>query len=155
MEIVRVPHGAAPGLLRLGEGIRDEIVAHVRQALPHEGVGLLAVSDANVLYRSIDAVRFYPGTNVAASASRFTMDPVEVIAAFREIDDRGWQLGAIVHSHPIGPAVPSPTDLREACYPDALMVIVSLAGAVPEIGAWWIGSQGDELVPLRIPIAVG
>lgn len=153
-EFVRPRHAAAPGLLRVGEGIRDELVAHVRQALPHEGVGLLAVSAASVLDRSIDAVRFYPGTNVAASASRFTMDPAEVIVAFREIDELGWRLGAIVHSHPHGPAVPSPTDLREARYPDALMVIVSMAGVVPDIRAWWIGSRGDELAPVRVPIAV-
>ena len=145
---------SAPCLLRMRAQLRDDIEAHLRRALPHEGVGLLAVNDIRQGRREMDAVRFFPGTNADASASRFTMEPSEVIAALREMDDRGWRLGAIVHSHPHGPAFPSPTDLREARYPEALMVIVSLASPIPEIGAWWIGSTGGQAVPRRIPIEV-
>ena len=82
------------------------------------------------------------------------MEPAEVMAALREIDDRNWRLGAIVHSHPHGPAVPSPTDLREARYPDALMMIVSLALPAPDMGAWWIGWLGGRLTPVHVPIDV-
>ncbi|MBA2247979.1 MAG: M67 family metallopeptidase [Chloroflexia bacterium] len=146
--------GAPPGLLRVSERLHDDILAHLRGALPHEGVGLLAVHGLAEGRAALEVTRFYPGTNAEASASRFTMDPTDVIAAFRDIDERGWRLGAIVHSHPHGPAVPSPTDLREARYPDALMVIVSLAAPVPEIGAWWIGSPGERLVPVRVPVEV-
>ncbi len=145
----------APALLRVGEDTRDDILAHLRRALPHEGVGLLAVDGSVKRRGTMEAVRFYPGTNAEASASRFTMEPAEVIAAFREIDERGWRLGAIVHSHPLGPAVPSPTDLREGRYPDALMLIVSLASPVPDIGAWWIGARGGEVAPVRVPITIG
>ena len=85
--------------------------------------------------------RFYPGTNLDRSPTRYTMDPAEVIAALRDIEARGWRLGAIVHSHPASAAVPSATDLREAHYPEALMVIVSLASGTPEFRAWGIGSR--------------
>lgn len=145
----------APDLLRIGSHLRDEIVAHLSRALPNEGVGLLAVTAPSGVGNRMDVVRFYPGTNSEASTSRFTMDPTEVIAALREIDDRGWCLGAIVHSHPHGPASPSPTDLREARYPQALMVIVSLASAVPVIGAWWIGTTDGRSGPRRVPIEIG
>jgi proteasome lid subunit RPN8/RPN11 len=64
------------------------------------------------------------------------MDPAEVFAAFRDLAARGWSLGAIVHSHPATPATPSPTDLREAFYPEALMLIVSFATDPPKIRAW-------------------
>ena len=146
--------GTAPTLLRISAAVHDDIVAHLRRALPHEGVGLLAVSAAGDPAGSLTVVRFYPGTNIEASASRFTMEAAEVIAALREIDDRGWRLGAIVHSHPHGPAVPSPTDLREARYPDALMMIVSLASPDPDIGAWWIVWRGGRLTPVHVPIDV-
>ena len=44
---------------------------------------------------------------------------------------------AIVHSHTHTPAVPSPTDIGLAFYPDALYVLVSLSDdqADPETGA--------------------
>ena len=43
-----------------------------------------------------------------------------------EIEDNGWALGAIYHSHTRSPAYPSQTDVNLAFYPDALYVIVSL-----------------------------
>lgn len=153
-DIARPPIASAPGLLRLSARLSNDILEHLRRALPNESVGLLAVTGPHGLTRRMDVVRFYPGTNADASASRFTMEPSEVIAALREIDECGWRLGAIVHSHPHGPASPSPTDLREARYPDALMVIVSLASETPDIGAWWIGSSRGQPVPQRVPIDV-
>jgi proteasome lid subunit RPN8/RPN11 len=123
--------------LALSDALRDEIVAHLRSALPNEGCGLLAVSADGV------AARFYPGENLDASPKRFTMDPVVVIAAFKDMEARGWRLGAIVHSHPRTPATPSMTDLREAHYPSALMLIASLAGEAPELRAWAITTRPD------------
>lgn len=143
-----------PGLLRMSARVRNDILEHLRRALPNEGVGLLAVGEPRDATRRMDVVQYFPGTNADASASRFTMEPSEVIAALREIDDRGWRLGAIVHSHPHGPASPSPTDLREARHPEALMLIVSLASAEPEIGAWWIGSRRNQPSPQWVPIEV-
>lgn len=147
--------------LVLGQELRDAVLRHLTAALPHEGVGLLATAwmsdelgvgsrESGVERNTPDsrlppgqapdsfirAMKFYPGRNVDASPSRFTMDPVEVLHALREIDEHGWWLGAIVHSHPHGPGRPSATDLREARYPDALTVIVSLAEQPARLRAW-------------------
>ena len=43
-------------------------------------------------------------------------------------DDAGEVFWGIVHSHVRSPAVPSPTDVGLAFYPDALYLLVSLAG---------------------------
>lgn len=135
-------------MLRLPARLRSEIASHLRSAIPHEGVGLLAV-DRYPCYATsaepVTAVHFFPGTNVDASATRYTMDPEEVIAALRTIHERGWHLGGIVHSHLAGPAVPSVVDLREAHYPDALMIIVSLATSRPEMRAWLIDDEGPPI----------
>ncbi|MCC6313996.1 MAG: peptidase, partial [Thermomicrobiales bacterium] len=54
----------------------DAIIDHLRAALPNEGCGLLATEPAGTR-----AMRFYPGTNVAASPTRYTMAPEEVLTA--------------------------------------------------------------------------
>lgn len=138
--------------LYLPASIRDEVEAHLRSAIPHEGVGLLAVDrearDAPGA-DALTAVHFFRGTNVHASATRYTMDPEEVIAALRAIREHGWHLGGIVHSHLAGPATPSAVDLREAHYPDALMIIVSFASSRFDMRAWLIGDV-DDLIEVAI-----
>jgi len=133
--------------LQIPPGIRGEIEAHLRAAIPHEGVGLLAVDQdlSDALAGPLTALHFFRGTNILVSATRFTMDTEEVIAALRTIRDEGWHLGGIVHSHLAGPATPSRVDLREAHYPDALMIIVSFASSRPDMRAWLIGDVDDPI----------
>lgn len=129
------PSNTPPSELALSETLRDQIITHLRSALPNEGCGLVAVNDKGA------AVRFYPGENLDASPKRFTMDPVIVIAAFKDMEAHGWRLGAIAHSHPRTPATPSVTDLREAHYPSALMLICSFASEEPELRAWAVTAE--------------
>lgn len=121
----------------------DAMLDHLFAACPQEGCGLLATEGER-------AVRLFPGANLAASATSYTMDPREVLGALLEIEARGWRLGAIFHSHPDGPAWPSATDLREAYYPEALTVIVSLAGPAPRAAAFALGDGVAREAPLLI-----
>jgi proteasome lid subunit RPN8/RPN11 len=117
-----------PEVLILPPGLEDQIKIHLLNAAPNEGVGLLAALP-RLNGGPVEAVHFYPGSNIAASpVTRFVMKPEEVLAAKRDIRQNGWELGAIVHSHRFGPATPSATDLAEAYYPDALMMIASIPG---------------------------
>jgi len=136
-----------PAALRIPEAIVRAVIAHLAAAAPSEGVGLLATAPAVDGER---VVRFYPGRNIDASATRYTMDPAQVVAAFDEMGRHGWRFGAIVHSHPASAATPSATDLREAFYPDVLMVIVDLRQTPPEVRAWWVGGGG----PVEVPVVV-
>jgi proteasome lid subunit RPN8/RPN11 len=144
---------AAPAALILDRALRRRILAHLLAALPHEGCGLLATVPAGEDER---AVRFYPGTNLDASPVRYTMDPAEVLAALRDIEGHGWRLGAIVHSHPATPPTPSATDLREARYPGALLLIVSFGGVAPAMRAWRGAADTGAAVaetPILLPAA--
>lgn len=148
---------AAVDRLTIARSIRDEIMIHLLESAPNEGVGLLAVGEP---YRDedglhvVEAVRFYPGTNIERSPSRYTMAPVEVVRALREMREAGWRLGAIVHSHLKGPATPSATDVREAHYPDALMVIVSFAVQPATTGVWRVVPEDDLVVVQSVDFVI-
>ena len=106
-------------MLRLPKAFADEIVAHALEEEPNEACGLLAGEDERI-------VKLYRVTNAEHSPNRFFMEPGELYRAYREMEDNGWELLAIYHSHPQGQASPSDTDVRLASWPDALYVIVSL-----------------------------
>jgi proteasome lid subunit RPN8/RPN11 len=112
-----------------------QVIVHLRQALPAEGCGLLAAAGPRA---DVRIMHFFPGTNELNSPTRFRMAGKEVIGAHKVMRERGWWLAAIVHSHPKGPATPSPTDLREALYPDAALLIVDLSGLEPVAKAWQV-----------------
>lgn len=135
--------------LRLPADLRDRLLVHLIGAAPNEGVGLLAVTGQNGI---VEATAWFPGQNVDTSPVRFTMHPGEVLAALETIEREGWRLGAIVHSHLRGPATPSRTDLEESRYPDALMVIASLAQLPPDLRAW-CPDPGDEGLVMR-PVTI-
>ena len=135
--------------LSVSGALVGEIVRHLRAALPNEGCGLLAGVPEDATLRG---ARYFPGTNRRGSASRFEMRPEEVTAALVETAATGLSLVGIVHSHPRTPAEPSQTDLAEAYYPDAALVIVSFAEMVPVLRAWRVVDQtgGCRAVELMV-----
>ncbi len=137
--------------LRMPSDLRDAILVHLIREAPNEGVGLLAVARREP---AAEAVQFFPGENIDASPSRFTMHPRDVVAALDTIAARGWELGAIVHSHLSGPATPSRTDIGEAHYPDTVMLIVSLASLPPDMRGWQLVEREDGVAmrPVRLQV---
>lgn len=100
--------------------LRDEMVEHALRGLPDEACGLLAGPDGRV-------ERFFPMTNADHSAMTYRFDANEQLQVFNEMEEKGWDLLAIVHSHTHTEAYPSETDRRQAFYPDARYLLVSLA----------------------------
>lgn len=100
--------------------LADEMIRHARTGAPHEVCGIVAGENSRF-------TRVYPARNVADNpAVTYQIDPQEQLRIFKEIDERGWEVAGIYHSHPASPPFPSPTDLRLAFYPDAVYFIVSL-----------------------------
>jgi proteasome lid subunit RPN8/RPN11 len=91
-------------------------------------------------------------TNADHSPLTYRLDPLEHLRTFDEIDERGWELAGIFHSHTHTEAYPSPTDRRLAFYPEATYVLVSLRDrAEPEIRAFRIvdGEVTEREVVIR------
>jgi [CysO sulfur-carrier protein]-S-L-cysteine hydrolase len=127
----------------------DEMVEHCMAGRPNEACGILGVARGRV-------VKVFRMTNAAASPVRYALDPREQFAAYRHLDENGWDLGGVFHSHTRTPAYPSPTDVRLASE-DVPYVIVSLATEPPEIRAYriqkasWTDETGDiQEVPVTV-----
>lgn len=74
-----------------------------------------------------EVARLYPVENRLHSSVAYEMEPRQQLQALQCLEEAGWELLAIYHSHPHGPETPSAQDVAQAYYPDALAVIVSLA----------------------------
>jgi proteasome lid subunit RPN8/RPN11 len=68
----------------------------------------------------------------------YEMEPLQQIQAMLAIENDGLELLAIYHSHPDGPARPSPTDVALAYYPEQAQLIISLTGAAATVRAYRI-----------------
>jgi len=106
--------------LHLTEDQIEEMIRHAQREYPNEACGLLAGRDSRV-------EKVYQMTNAEHSPVTYRLDPEEQFRAFMEIEEAGWELLAIYHSHSHSPAYPSATDLELAFYPDSLYLIISLA----------------------------
>jgi len=113
-------------------------VAHARAEHPNECCGMLGGLDGR-------AVRQFRARNSEASPFMYVMEPREQLRIMDEIDDAGWDLLAIYHSHTRSAAYPSRTDVELAFFPGTLYLIVSLADRdAPEIRAFRIRKDAPE-----------
>ncbi len=125
------------GRLIIPRHLADELLAHARAEVPNEACGILSGSHATGV-----ATTYHPARNAEASPYVYSVHPDDLVRIVIGIEDAGEDLLAIFHSHTHTPAVPSPTDRREARYPDAWYLLASLVepDAPPEVAlrAWRI-----------------
>lgn len=125
-----------------------ELVGHARALAPVECCGLLA---GHITHEVATVSERFAITNDAASATRYATNPRDMLAAFRSMRARGLELLAIYHSHPTSAAVPSARDLDDNTYGETVVhLIVGLAGAGPDVRAWWLGETGSRAAALEV-----
>jgi [CysO sulfur-carrier protein]-S-L-cysteine hydrolase len=117
--------------MQIARQLYEELVAHAEADAPNECCGMIASRDG-------EAVGVYRAANAAASPLRYEIDGAEQYQIQMDIDRADLDLGAIYHSHTRSAPYPSQTDINLAFYPEALYVIVGLAGDGPEVKAYEI-----------------
>lgn len=135
--------------LTLSAALAGELLAHARAEAPNEACGILAGSTADGR-----ATAYHPARNADASPFVYTVHPDDLVRIVLGIEDAGQDLVAIFHSHTHSPAVPSPTDRRQAMYPDAFYLLATLLDpdVIPmqALRAWRIRDAEATEAPLRI-----
>ncbi len=116
--------------LSLRRDLADEIVQHCLDQRPNEACGILASHDGEI-------VQVFRMRNAAASPVRYELDGREQLEVDKRLDDQGWYLEGVFHSHTHTEAYPSPTDIAQAVV-DLVYVIVSLAEEPASIRAFRI-----------------
>jgi proteasome lid subunit RPN8/RPN11 len=96
-----------------------EIVEQGLREFPNECCGLIAAAEGV-------PVKVFPMKNADASPATYRLDGREQLRVFDEVDEQGWELWAIYHSHTHSEAYPSETDVRLAFYPDTRYLVLSL-----------------------------
>lgn len=117
-------------MVNLPRELYNEIISHALEGWPSEICGLVAGTPT--------PVRTYRIANIAETPrTRYLMEPREQFEAMMDIEERGWELYGIYHSHPSSQAYPSETDRSLAFYPDAVYLICSLQNKQrPELRAF-------------------
>ena len=98
----------------------DEIVAHARRDHPDEACGIVAGPVG-----SDRPERFIPMVNAARSPTFYEFDSLDLLALYRDLDDRDEEPVVVYHSHTATEAYPSRTDITYASEPGAHYVLVS------------------------------
>ena len=129
--------------MRIPRALYEQIIAHALEDAPNECCGIVAAAGG-------EATRVFRAPNAAASPLRYEIDGREQLRIQNEIEDGGWELAAIYHSHTRSDPYPSQTDINLAFYPDALYVIVGVAGAEPEVRSFRIVEGSVEEVALSV-----
>ncbi len=130
--------------LRLPPELVEMMTRHASACLPEEACGLLG--GRNGTARLVIRVE-----NALHSARAYRMDAVQQWMAFRALDEQGLDLLAIFHSHPQGPAEPSPTDVEQFAYPGVATLILSPAGG----GDWQARAfrlDGGNIVEMELRV---
>jgi proteasome lid subunit RPN8/RPN11 len=139
--------------VKISRQLLDDLVAHVLEDPANEICGVVAVEgDDGAGREDAGAVQVYRAANKHASPMKFEIEPAELLALYGAIDERGWRIGAIYHSHVRSRAYPSQTDVNFAAnWPGVEWIIVGLAaGEQPDVHSYLIEDGAIREVPLRV-----
>ncbi len=107
-------------MLSIEQATYDAIVAHARRDHPDEACGVVAGPAG-----SDRPTRFVPMLNAARSPTFYEFDSQDLLALYREMDERDEEPVVVYHSHTATEAYPSRTDVSLAMEPGAHYVLVS------------------------------
>ena len=101
------------------KAIVAEMLAQARRDAAVECCGLLAGRDGAI-------TRIFPAANAAENpATCYQIAPREIFSLMRAMRAEGVEMLGIYHSHPNGKNEPSPRDIEQAYYSEAIYFIIS------------------------------
>jgi len=121
--------------------IQNRILDHMDKCEPEEACGLLSGKGDTIM----EIVKI---TNILHQSDKFKMDGKEMMDAFFWMEQNSQELLAIYHSHPLGPAKPSETDINEDNYPDVVKIIGFKHSTVWALNGFIISGTKYKQIPI-------
>ncbi|HKX28460.1 MAG TPA: M67 family metallopeptidase [Blastocatellia bacterium] len=129
--------------LKMPRQIFNDMIDQACREQPWECCGLLGGRDLVVHHR-------YPLENRSPQPeTRYFAAPDDIFEATRQMRAVSEELIAIYHSHPQGPAYPSPSDIELAYYPQAFYLIIVVEPRI-EMRAFTIQESAVTEVPIDL-----
>lgn len=134
--------------MEISQELLDQIVAHAQELPGEEVCGVIAVDDLTARR----AIRVHRAENVHRSSLRFEIDPRELLRLYEAIEEEGWEMGGIYHSHVRSAPYPSQTDVGFAAFwPNVEWLIVGLSEPdSPELRSYLIDGAQISEVPIEV-----
>ena len=134
-----------PESVRITREVYKRMLSHAQREPHQECCGLLAGRDGLISV-------VLPAANALASATAFEIAPRELFALFHRMRLEGWEHLGIYHSHPAGENAPSPRDIEQAYYPDAIYFIISAMEGHPRpVRAFRIRESAVTELEISVP----
>jgi proteasome lid subunit RPN8/RPN11 len=135
--------------MNIAPDLLAEVVSHALENPAVECCGVVAVESGEDGDERT-ATRVYRAENIHHSALKFEIDPMELLRLNNAIDEAGWEIGAIYHSHVRSEPYPSQTDIAFAAqWPGVEWIIVGLAGGErAKVRSYLIDGADVEEVPI-------
>ncbi len=136
-------------MIHLPRRVLARVEAASVAAYPDECCGFLVGRDDGA---RIDVSRHVASPNLAADRRHaFEIDPQLWLDLRRDLADGPERLVGLYHSHPDGPAAPSPRDRQDAWHEGFAWLIIALSdGAVVEAKAWRYVSPENGFRPIEL-----
>jgi len=132
-------------VLRLRRDLLDSVLAHARRDHPDEACGVIAGPAG-----SDDPQRLVPMLNAARSPTFYEFDAAELLALYRDMDERDEEPVVVYHSHTATEAAPSRTDIALASEPGAHYLLVSTRAEADEVRSFRIGDGVAREEPVEV-----
>tara|TARA_A100001037_G_scaffold101034_2_gene92049 strand:- start:1246 stop:1746 length:501 start_codon:yes stop_codon:yes gene_type:complete len=139
--------------VRLSTECHRTVVDHAERSFPQECCGLLIGEEANGL---VQVAEIHESENLANDPGRrFEVDPALRLKLQRSLRGSGHRIIGIYHSHPDGPAHPSPRDLEAAWEPELVWLIMSVRSeGVIESTVHVLTGDEDSLQFSEVPLQI-
>lgn len=131
-------------MAELSDVLFKEVVEQGLREFPNECCGVIAAENGV-------PVKVFTMRNADASPVTYRLDPKEQLKVWDELDEQGWDLWGIYHSHTHSEAYPSETDRRQAFYPDAYYILLSLQDREKPVMRFYT-IQDDEIAEEELTI---
>jgi proteasome lid subunit RPN8/RPN11 len=130
--------------------IPDAIMLKIRQHAevhyPEEGAGLIL---GKVQGDTRIAAKIIPVDNVydeGSRATRYTIDPLDILAAEDEADKLGLEIIGVFHSHPDHPAIASEFDRHRAVPWYSYLITSVQDGTATDSAVWRIDEDSEQMI---------